>query len=69
MPLQRQALGLFTQQQVITTQELADYLGLSARQERDQWTKWLDDGFLVVANASKKGRSYRLAERFEILLV
>lgn len=38
---------------------------LSPSQGRDQCAKWITAGFLTVANASKKGRSYRLGERFE----
>ncbi|MBE2281836.1 MAG: hypothetical protein IAE77_00080, partial [Prosthecobacter sp.] len=65
-PLQRQALGLFAKHRIVTSNELAAYLGLSPRQGRDQCAKWAAEGFLAVANASKKGRSYRLAERFEV---
>jgi len=68
-PLQRQALGLFVQSRVVTSNELAEYLGISARQAREQCGKWIDEGFLVVENPSKKARSYRLAERFEEGLV
>ncbi len=64
-PLQRQALGLFSKHRIVTSNELASYLGLSPRQGRDQCAKWVSEGFLTIANASKKGRSYRLAERFE----
>lgn len=49
--------------------ELAAYLGLSPRQCRDQCAKWAAEVFLTVANASKKGRSYRLPERFEGAMV
>jgi Fic family protein len=64
-PLQRQALGLFVQSRVVTTSELAAYLGISQRQSRDQCVKWVEEGFLVIENPSNKARSYRLAERFE----
>lgn len=64
-PLQRLALGLFAKHRIATSNELAAYLGLSPRQGREQCAKWVSEGFLAVANASKKGRSYRLAERFE----
>ncbi len=68
-PLQRQALGLFLQSRVVTTSELAAYLGISPRQSREQCAKWVEGGFLVVDNRSRKARSYRLAERFEEGLV
>lgn len=68
-PLQRQALGLFVQSKIVTANELAEYLGIAARQAREQCGKWVDEGFLVIENPSKKARSYRLAERFEEGLV
>jgi Fic family protein len=64
-PLQRQALGLFAQNRVVTSSDLADYLGLSSRQGRELCAKWVEQGFLVVENVSKKARSYRLAERLD----
>ncbi|OYW70453.1 MAG: hypothetical protein B7Z37_30685 [Verrucomicrobia bacterium 12-59-8] len=68
-PLQRQAMGLFVQSKIVTAGELAEYLGISPRQGRELCTKWLEEGFLVIENPSKKARSYRLAERFEEGLV
>jgi len=68
-PLQRQALGLFLKSKVVTATELATYLGLSPRQARELCGKWIEGGFLVVENSSKKARSYRMAERFEKGLV
>ncbi|CAN5668269.1 hypothetical protein BH11VER1_BH11VER1_17230 [soil metagenome] len=64
-PIQRQAMGLFAQNKVITSTELATYLGLSAMQARAHCSKWVDEGFLAIDNPSKKARSYKLSERFE----
>lgn len=68
-PLQRQALGLFVQSRVVTSNELAEYLGISARQAREQCGKWTEEGFLVVDNPSKKARTYQLEQRFEEALI
>ncbi|WP_395751738.1 Fic family protein [Prosthecobacter sp.] len=65
-PLQRQALGLFAQSRVVTAGELAKYLGISQRQGAEFCATWARDGFLVVENPSKKARSYRLAQRYEV---
>lgn len=65
-PLQRQALGLFAQSRIVTAGELADYLGIGQRQGRELCAKWLNEGFLAIENPSKKARSYRLAERYEM---
>ncbi|MDZ7845255.1 MAG: hypothetical protein U5K99_10695 [Anaerolineales bacterium] len=37
-------------------------LGISARQTRDLLTGWVKDGWLVVADPSRRGRKYSLAE-------
>lgn len=68
-PLQRQKIGLFAKSQVVTAGELAESLGLGARQGRDLCAKWIEEGFLVIENASKKARSDRLAKRYEEVLV
>jgi len=49
----------------VTASELAEYLGISPRQARELCAKWVDEGFLMVENPSKKARSYRLVERYE----
>jgi Fic family protein len=64
-PIQRQALGLFAKNRVITAVELAGYLGLSPRQGRELCLKWVKDGFLAVENPSNKARSYRLAKQWD----
>ena len=67
--LQRQAMGLFAQTQVVTAAELATYLGIGIRQARDQCAKWVEQEFLVMEDSSKKSRSYRLADRYEQKLI
>ncbi|MDZ4745096.1 MAG: hypothetical protein SGJ05_03740 [bacterium] len=65
-PLQRQALGLFSQTNIITTNELATYLGIAPRQARELCVRWVADGFLVIENPSNKGRTYKLAVKYKM---
>ncbi len=67
-PLQRQMLGLFARSNVVTSAEVAEYLGISPRRAREQCAKWVEAEFLVTENPTKKGRSYKLGERFEGLV-
>jgi Fic family protein len=67
-PRQREALVLFRQQREITATQLADVLSVSVRQARDLCARWVFEEFLLIANPSKKARSYRLVERWELLL-
>jgi Fic family protein len=68
-PVQRQVLGLFMQNKVATANEMKEYLGLTSRQMRGLCSKWVAEEFLVIENASRKARSYRLAQRFEERLI
>lgn len=58
---QRKVLPLFDEWAEITTPQIAELLKLSARGARALAQKWVQDGFLVIANPSKRGRTYRLA--------
>ena len=58
---QRKAIPLFDEWAEITTSQIAELLHLSPRGARAIAQKWVQDGFLVVANPSKRGRTYRLA--------
>jgi len=56
---QRKVLPLFDEWAEITTSQIAELLKLSPRGARALVQKWVQDGFLVIANPSKRGRSYR----------
>jgi len=58
---QRKVLALFEEWDEITTSQIAELLKLSPRGARAQVQKWVHNRFLVVANASKRARTYRLA--------
>jgi len=59
---QRKVLALFEEWAEITTPRIAELLKLSPRGARALAQKWVQDGFLVIANPSKRGRTYRLAQ-------
>ena len=67
--VQRQALGLFRRQRAVSSRELAAFLKLKPRNAAILATKWLKAGFLELANASKKARRYRLAKKYEALIM
>ena len=58
---QRKVLPLFDDWAEITAAQIADLLSLSPRGARALAQKWVQDKFLVIANPSKRGRTYRLA--------
>lgn len=57
----RIVLGLFSADSTITTAQAAGALGLSRRQCRELLARWVDDGWLVIADASNKSRQYGLS--------
>lgn len=66
-PRQRKALTLFTRQQAITSHDLAALFSFAPRTARLLLQKWTKEGFLEMANRSKKARKYKLAPEFEKL--
>lgn len=60
----RLVLGLFTRQETVTNAEIARRLGLSPRTARDLIAGWLQDGWLQVADPSRKSRRYRLSAKY-----
>ena len=64
----RRVLGLFAQQELILSANVAHLLGISVRQARDLLTAWVDQGWLEVADPSRRGRKYRLADPYQRLL-
>ena len=56
---QRKVLTLFDEWSEITTSQISDLLGLSSRGARAVAQKWVAEGFLAIANPSKRGRTYR----------
>ena len=64
----RRVLGLFSTQEFIQSSDVASLLGISVRQTRDLLTGWVSDGWLEVADPSRKGRKYKLANAYKKLI-
>ena len=57
----RRVLALFATTDRITASQVAQSLGLSQRMARNLLQGWVDDGLLVVVDASKRKRAYGLS--------
>lgn len=66
---QRKVLELFAEFKEVNSLQISEILGVSAQSARALLRQWIAEGFLQYANESKKIRTYRLAERFEKLLL
>ncbi len=63
----RRTLGLFAEHETIQTADVARLLGISVRQARDLLAQWANQGWLEISDASKKGRKYKLARKYQNL--
>lgn len=57
-PRARRVLGILLKKQRITSANVAAVLGISRRMARLLLSRWVGDGWLEVADSSKKGRAY-----------
>jgi len=57
----RRVLALFATSDRVTSSQVAQSLGLSQRMARNLLQGWVDDGLLVVVDASKRKRAYGLS--------
>lgn len=62
---QRKALGLFRKHETITATDVAKLFGLAPRSARVLCQKWVQSGFLTVADPAKKSRKYNLSKVFQ----
>lgn len=60
----RAALAIFARSERIAANDVAEALGLSARMARVLLTGWVKDGWLEVANPSRKARAYTLSAQY-----
>jgi len=64
----RRVLGLFADQELIQSAQVAKLLGLSERQARDLLLEWVDQGWIEMSDPSRKARKYRLAKKYKYLI-
>ncbi len=58
----RAILSLFGKKEKISAQDVASVLGLSTRMVRILLKEWVNDGWLIIADKSNRGRIYILSE-------
>ena len=66
-PRRRLLLELFHRAPTATTAQMAAHLGLSPRTVRSLVPRWTEDGFLELADSSRRSRSYRLTPPYDRL--
>ena len=63
-PRARTVLALFLRTDRITTADVAGALGLSDRMARTLIARWVEDGWLEVADPSRRARAYVLSASY-----
>ncbi|MBI5274549.1 MAG: Fic family protein [Chlamydiales bacterium] len=67
-PKQRKALELFKEYEIVTSSQIGNLFGFKSRTNTTLCKTWVESGFLEVVDASNKGRKYRLATKYQMLL-
>jgi Fic family protein len=65
---QRRALTLFESSRELTAREIGGLFGYQPRTASQLCQRWVESGFLEVADAAKKSRRYRLAAPWEAMV-
>jgi len=68
-PQQRQVLSLLQKSKEITTQEIADHMGVSKRSAHDLVKKWIEKDFIEIINHSNRARTYGLTKEWELVIL
>ena len=62
---QRKALILFEESREVSARQIAGLFGIQQRTAAALCQRWVEDKFLMVADASRKARRYRLTDSYE----
>lgn len=65
---QREVLTLFRDSETITAGSTAELLGVRPRTGREVCRKWVESGFLVIADPAKRSRKYTLGDEWMPLI-
>lgn len=65
---QRKVLNLFKDTVEIGASDLVDFFGIKPRTATAWCLEWVENGFMVITNPSKKARRYALSKKYEKLL-
>jgi len=65
---QRQALGLFQENERITSSDIAQLFNLKPRTASELCGRWSEEGFIIALSAARKNRKYSLANMYQELL-
>lgn len=65
---QRQAIGLFQENERITAAAIAQLFNIKPRTASELCNRWREEGFIIALTTARKNRKYSLAEIYQELL-
>lgn len=67
-PKQRKALELFQEFETITSRQIGELFGFKPRTSAALCAMWVESGFLIIVDASNRGRKYKLSAKYQKLI-
>jgi Fic family protein len=67
-PKKRKALELFSASDIVTSTQIGELFGFKPRTSSQLCKDWVESRFLEIADFSNKGRKYRLAKKYRVLV-
>lgn len=64
----RRILGLFANQDIVRSIDVANVLGISTRQARLLLSQWVQQGWIEITDPSRRGRKYQLTKSYRELV-
>lgn len=65
---QRQVLELFKEHESVSSQQIGDFFGYQQRTSSQLCKKWIESGFIESTTSAKRGRRYRLTQKYLMLI-
>jgi Mn-dependent DtxR family transcriptional regulator len=59
---------LFRDSRELTSKDIGDLFGFKPRTAAELCQRWVEDGFVEMANSSKRSRRYRLSPQYESIV-
>ena len=66
---QRRVLDLFSLHNTITAKQIGELFGFQPRTARALCLKWKKSGFIIAVDESRKGRKYKLSQKYSTLII
>ena len=67
-PKQRKVLDLFQNYESVTSKQIGELFGFKKRTSSQLCANWVQSGSIEIVDFSKKGRKYKIAKKYQVLI-